>query len=73
MPGAKRLAQTRRRHHNTPFAKRRRRLGLNVAQAARWLREPYGTVRGWNQGRYAPPRAAMRLLAVYRLLHWGKY
>lgn len=64
---------TRTREHNSPFAKRRRRLGLSVTQAARWLRTPYGTVKDWNQGRYQPPRAALRLLAAYRLLNWGKF
>lgn len=63
----------RERHHVTPFAVRRRRLGLTVGQSARWLRMPYSTVKNWNQGRYECPRVALRLLAAYRLLNWGKY
>jgi len=54
------------------FAKRRRRLGLTNKQAAKWLGVPYKTALNWNQGRPAP-RHAMRMLAAYRLIKWGKY
>lgn len=61
------------RPDNTTFSKRRARLGLSVKAAAAWLKEPYPTVKGWNQGRFRAPRCALRLLAVYRLRNWGKY
>lgn len=61
------------RHHNTRLAFRLRRLRLSVAGAARILRMPYGTVKNWKQGRSSTPRAALRLLAAWRLLHWGRF
>jgi hypothetical protein len=63
----------RNRHHNTPFARRCRRLGLDLGAAARWLREPYGNVKNWNQGRSRCPRSVLRLLAAYRLIRWGRF
>lgn len=63
----------RNRHPRAPFAKRVRRLHINVEQAAWWTKITYGTARNYNQGRRPAPRAVMRLLAVYRLLNWGKF
>jgi DNA-binding transcriptional regulator YiaG len=64
------MTNHRTRRHNTPFAGRLRRLRLSVAGAARLLRTPVGTIKNWKQGRSIPPRAALRLLAAWRLLHW---
>jgi hypothetical protein len=63
----------RNREHNTPLANRMRRLGLSLADVQRLTREPYGTVKNWKQGRYKTPPAVLRLLAAYRLLHWGEF
>jgi len=64
---------TRNRHHNTPLARRLRRPGWNLKRAQRWTGEPYGNLKNWNQGRNPCPRAVLRLLAAYRLLHWGRF
>jgi hypothetical protein len=53
--------------HPTPFARRARHLGLTVAQAARIVGVPTRTAESWSAGRYAPPRSALRLLAL-----WGR-
>lgn len=69
------MKASRNRKINTPLAKRLRRLGWNLKDAQRWTGEPYGSLKNWNQERNGmkAPRAVMRLLAVYRLLHWGKF
>lgn len=58
--------------NTTAFGRRVRRLGLSLRQVQAWTGEPYGTVKRWSQGRSAAPPSVMRLLAVYRLLHWGQ-
>lgn len=67
------MSKQRIRRHDTRFAFHLRRLRLSVAAATRLLRMPYGTVKNWKQGRSSTPRAALRLLAAWRLLHWGKF
>lgn len=68
-----RVSDIRNYQPQTIFAKRRRRLGLTVKQAARYLRISYDTARKWNTGATEAPRPALRLLAVYRLHRWRKY
>lgn len=58
--------------HQTPFAKRMRRLGLDLVATEKFTKIPYATLRGYKGGRPVP-RAAMRMLAAYRLLHWGEF
>ena len=65
--------QTRNRTQQTPLARRARRLGLTLRDIERLTREPYGTVKNWNQGRNRCPRSVLRLLAWYRLKHWGEF
>ena len=65
--------QTRNRKPLTPLAMRARRLGLSLGDVARLTRESYGTVKNWSQGRSRCPRSVLRLLAYYRLKHWGKF
>lgn len=67
------MKTTRTRQHQTPIARRMRRLGLDLPDLQRLTRAAYGTCKNWKQGRSAPPRAVLRLLAAYRLLHWGNY
>ena len=61
----------RNRQHDTPLAHRLRRLGWTLRDAERWTGERYGNLKNYNQGRVACPRPILRLLAAYRLLHWG--
>jgi len=63
----------RQRHHDTPLAHRLRRLRLTLRQAERITRAPYGNLKAWKQGRYEAPRTILRLLAAWRLIHWGRY
>lgn len=63
----------RNREHNTRFAKRLRRLGLTLVQAQAWTGIPYGSLKNYKQGRVTAPRSALRALAMYRLVHWGKF
>ena len=49
------------------------RLGLSMKDVQRLTREPYGNILNWNQGRSRCPRSVLRLLAVYRLAHWGEF
>ena len=63
----------RNRHHRTAFAHRLRRLHLTLDQAAQVTGEPVGNLKNWKQGRRRTPRAVLRLLAAWRLLHWGRY
>ena len=68
------MTPKRNRTHTTQLAKRLRRLRLNqLADAARVLGTSPRTVEAWRQGRYETPRVAMRLLAAWRLLHWGTH
>jgi len=67
------MKQKRNRQPNTAFAKRLRRLRWDLTRAAQWTRKPYKTLKNYNQGRTPAPRAIMRLLAAYRLMHWGDY
>lgn len=64
---------TRTRHHDTAFARRLRRLRMTLEDAQRWTREPIGTLKNYKQGRRRTPRAALRMLAAYRLTHWGRF
>ncbi len=61
----------RQRHHHTRLAFYLRRLRLTLVQAARLTGEPLGNLKNWKQGRTRTPRAVLRLLAAWRLLHWG--
>lgn len=63
----------RNRSHNTPLAFRARRLRLSLKDIQRITKEPYGNVTNWNQGRRRTPRVVLRILAAYRLLHWGEF
>lgn len=63
----------RQRHHQTALAHRLRRLRLNLAQAGRITGEPVGNLKNWKQGRTRTPPAVLRLLAAWRLLHWGTH
>ena len=57
----------------TSLAFRAKRLGLNMRDVQKLTREPYGSILNWKQGRNRCPRSVLRLLAVYRLAHWGKF
>lgn len=61
----------RNRHHKTRLAFYLRRLGLTLEAAHRITREPIGNLKNWKQGRRRTPRAVLRLLAAWRLLHWN--
>ena len=61
------------RHHDTRLARWMRRLGMDLPALQRITREPYGTCKNWKQGRSRTPRAVLRLLAAWRLLHWGEH
>ena len=63
----------RQREHHTRFAKRLRRLGLSLIDAQAWTQIPYGSLKNYKQGRVTAPRSALRMLALYRLIHWGKF
>ena len=69
-----RKQMTRNRHQNTQLARRLRRLGWTLRDAERWTGEKYGNLKNYHQGRVSPcPRPILRLLAVYRLLNWGRF
>ena len=57
----------------TPLAFRAKRLNLTMKDVQKLTKEPYGSVLNWKQGRSRCPRSVLRLLAVYRLAHWGKF
>jgi hypothetical protein len=59
--------------HNTAFSKRLKRLRWNLKQAQKWTGTSYENIKNYNNGRVLAPRPVMRLLAAYRLLHWGKH
>lgn len=61
-----------RRRPDTALAWHLRRLGLNLKDLQRISREPYATCRNWHSGRNRTPRSIFRLLAAWRLLHWGQ-
>ncbi len=52
---------------------RAKRLDLSMKDVQRLTREPYASILNWNQGRARCPRSVLRLLAVYRLAHWGEF
>lgn len=63
----------RNRNLQTPLAKRLRRLALTLTEAQRITRAPMGTLKHWHAGQRRTPRIVLRLLAAYRLLHWGRF
>ncbi len=65
--------RSRNRHFNTSLAYRSRRLGLSLKDVQRLTKEPYGNITNWNQGRRRTPRVVLRMLAMYRLSHWGEF
>ncbi len=67
------MKRTRQRRHDTRLDFYLRRLGLTLDQAARLTRAPYGDLKNWKQGRHRTPRPILRLLAHYRLTHWGQF
>lgn len=67
------MTKQRTRRHNTRLAFHLRRLHLSLNQAARLTRAPIGNLKNWKQGRARTPRPVLRLLAAWRLLHWGQF
>lgn len=65
--------QTRNRQQATALAFHARRMNLSLKDLEKITREPYGNIKNWNQGRRRTPRIVFRMLAAYRLLHWGSY
>lgn len=65
--------QTRNRQQNTPLAYRVKRLGLSLKELEKITGEPYGNLKNWNQGRRRTPKVIFRMLAAWRLLHWGNF
>lgn len=57
----------------TSLAYRAKRLNLTMKDVQRFTREPYASILNWKQGRSRCPRSVLRLLAVYRLAHWGMF
>ena len=57
----------------TSLAFRAKRLSLSMQDVQKLTKEQYGSVLNWKQGRSRCPRSVLRLLAVYRLAHWGKF
>ena len=65
--------QTRNRQQTTALAFHARRMNLSLKDLEKITKEPYGNIKNWNQGRRRTPRIFFRMLAAYRLLHWGSY
>lgn len=65
--------QTRNRQQTTPLAFHAKRMNLTLKDLERITGEPYGNIKNWNQGRRRTPKIVFRMLAAYRLLHWGNY
>lgn len=65
--------KTRNRQQKTTLAFHARRMNLTLKDLEKITKEPYGNIKNWNQGRRRTPRVVIRMLAAYRLLHWGKY
>lgn len=65
--------QTRNRQQNTPLAYQVKRLGLSLKELEKITGEPYGNLKNWNQGRRRTPKVIFRMLAAWRLLHWGNF
>jgi len=65
--------QRRNRNLQTPLAKRMKRLGLTVEKAQQITRAPAGNLRRWRRGQSRTPRSILRMLAAWRLLHWGQF
>lgn len=65
--------RTRNRQQNTPLAYRLKRLGLSLKELEKITGEPYGNLKNWNQGRRRTPKVIFRMLAAWRLLHWGNF
>ena len=69
----KRKRRSRQQEIKTSLAYRAKRLKLNMQEVQKLTKEPYGSILNWKQGRNRCPRSVLRLLAVYRLAHWGKF
>ena len=65
--------QTRNRNHNTALAFHSKRMKLGLKDLERITREPYDNLKNWRQGRRRTPRIVFRMLAAWRLLHWGQF
>ena len=57
----------------TSLAFRAKRLNMTMKDVQKFTKEPYGNILNWKQGRSRCPRSVLRLLAAYRLAHWGKF
>lgn len=69
----KRKARSKRDDIKTPLSFRVKRLRLNLKKVQKITREPYRTIQNWNQGINKCPRSVLRLLAYYRIKHWGQF
>lgn len=65
--------QTRNRQQTTPLAFHAKRMNLTLKDLEKITGAPYGNIKNWNQGRRRTPKIVFRMLAAYRLLHWGNY
>ena len=69
----KRKPRSKKEAIKSPLSFRVKRLRLNLKKVARITREPYRTIQNWNLGINRCPRSVLRLLAYYRLKHWGQF